>query len=88
MAPKIADLEEYVKIWAWDTFLRTRSKDYSKLRYEDVRLDINWARVKFISSPPQYFDERFAERPQSQVVFRFVWYSVHGVRVVWQCLLI
>lgn len=70
MAPKIADLEEYVKIWAWDTFLRTRSKDYSKLRYEDVRLDVNWARVKFISSSPEYADQRFAERPQSQVVFR------------------
>ncbi|KAK7485751.1 hypothetical protein BaRGS_00023052 [Batillaria attramentaria] len=69
MAPKISDLEEYVKIWAWDTFLRTRSKDHAKLRYEDVRLDVNWARVKFISSSPEYFDQRFAERPQSQVVF-------------------
>lgn len=70
MAPKIADLEEFVKTWAWDTFLRTRSKEYAKLRYEDVRLEINWSRVRFNSSQPEYFDERFAERPQSQVVFR------------------
>ena len=70
MAPKIADLEEYVLTWAWDTFLRTRSKEHQKLRYEDVRLEVNWSRVKFKSSSPEYSDRRFAEKPQSQVVFR------------------
>ena len=70
MAPKIADLEEFVKIWAWDAFLRTRIKEHQKLRYEDVRLEVNWSRVKFKSSDPEYSDQRFAEKPQSQVVFK------------------
>lgn len=72
MAPKIADLEEFVKTWAWDTFLRTRSKEHQKLRYEDLRLEVNWSRVKFKSSSPEYSDQRFVEKPQSQVVFRWV----------------
>lgn len=70
MAPKIVDLEECVKIWAWDSFQRTRIKEHQKLRFEDVRLEVNWSKVKFISSSPDYSDQRFAERPQSQIVFR------------------
>lgn len=70
MAPKIADLEEIVKTWAWDAFLRTRLKEHQKLRFEDVKLEVNWSRVKFTSSHPEYADQRFTERPQSQIVFR------------------
>lgn len=70
MPPKIADLEELVKIWAWNTFLRTRLKNYEKLRYEDVRLDINWSRVRLTSSEPEYSEQQFVKKPQTQVVFR------------------
>ncbi|KAL8617539.1 hypothetical protein ACOMHN_055320 [Nucella lapillus] len=70
MPAKITDLEELVNIWAWDTFLRTRLKDHQKLRYEDVRLEINWSRLKITSSPPEYSDRQLAQRPQSQIVFR------------------
>ncbi|XP_076450988.1 uncharacterized protein LOC143286921 [Babylonia areolata] len=70
MAPKITDLEELIKIWAWDTFLRTRQKDHSKLQYNDVRLEVNWSRLKMTSSSPEYSDQQFVEKPQSQVVFR------------------
>ena len=76
MPSDLPDIEEKVKVWAWNMFLKTRSKEYSKLKYEDVALTVNWSKVKFISSTPEYFDERKLDTPNSQVVFRLVFEQV------------
>ncbi|XP_041366417.1 uncharacterized protein LOC121381248 [Gigantopelta aegis] len=70
MPTELPDIEEKAKAWAWTMFLKTRSKDNSKLRYEDVALAVNWAKVRFISTTPEYSDERKLDTPNSQVVFR------------------
>ncbi|KAK6173542.1 hypothetical protein SNE40_016973 [Patella caerulea] len=68
--PELTDIEEMVKAWAWTTFQQTRTKENSKLRFEDVILEVKWNRVKFTNSLPEYKDERKLERPNSQVVFK------------------
>lgn len=66
----IIDLEDIVKTWAWTSFLKTRSKDYSKLRYEDVNLAVNWNRTRFVTEKPDYSDQVMSDIPKAQVVFK------------------
>ena len=33
----LIDLEEIAKTWAWTAFMKTRSKDLHKLKYDDVK---------------------------------------------------
>jgi hypothetical protein len=66
----VTDIDEIVKSWAWTSFVRTRSKDHTKLRFEDVHLEVNWSRVRFTPSSPNYSDENMVESPKSQVVFK------------------
>ncbi|OWF52400.1 uncharacterized protein LOC110447870 [Mizuhopecten yessoensis] len=65
----IADIEEIVQTWAWTAFQKTRSKDVSKLKLEDVKLDVNWSRVRFFRSEPEFSDGQMVELPNSQIVF-------------------
>ncbi|XP_069133503.1 uncharacterized protein [Argopecten irradians] len=65
----IADIEQIVQSWAWTAFQKTRSKDVSKLKLEDVKLDVNWSRVRFLPCQPEFSDGRMVEMPNSQVVF-------------------
>lgn len=65
----VTDIEEIVKTWAWTSFVKTRGQDYKKLKFEDVKMDINWTRVRFTPSPPQYFDTSMVDQPNSKIVF-------------------
>ncbi|XP_046367534.1 uncharacterized protein LOC124142887 [Haliotis rufescens] len=70
MPSDMIDIEEKVKIWGWETFMKTRSKDHAKLKYEDVQVEVNWNRVRFVSSTPEFTDRVSLEKPNSQIVFR------------------
>ncbi|KAK3602104.1 hypothetical protein CHS0354_030453 [Potamilus streckersoni] len=65
----VTDIEDVVKTWAWTSFCKTRSKDLQKLKYDDVHLDVNWTRVRFIPGDPDYSDKEMVESPKSKVVF-------------------
>lgn len=66
----VLDLDDIVKTWAWTNFLKIRSKENSKLRFEDVQLNVNWSRVRFVTEKPEYDDKVMVELPKAQVVFR------------------
>lgn len=66
----LLDLEEIAKTWAWTAFMKTRSKELSKLKYDDVRLDVNWSRVRFVSEGEEYLDKKMDDVPTVQVVFQ------------------
>lgn len=66
----VTDIEEIVRAWAWNTFLKTRSRDHSKLKLDEVHLDINWQRVRFTPTMPDYSDREMVETPKSQIVFK------------------
>ncbi|XP_052798830.1 uncharacterized protein LOC128230528 [Mya arenaria] len=65
----VTDLEEVVKTWAWTAFVRTRSDQYKKLKLDDISMDVNWARVRFTPTTPEYADSRMVDSPTSKVVF-------------------
>ena len=65
----VTDIEEIVRTWAWTAFVKTRSADYKKLKLDDVSLDVNWSRVRFTPSVPDYSDGNMVECPSSKVVF-------------------
>ncbi|KAK6173544.1 hypothetical protein SNE40_016975 [Patella caerulea] len=66
----ITDIEEVVKIWAWNVFIATRSKDLKNLKLDDVVLDVKWDKVRFLHGRPDYKEQRKLDKPNSQVVFR------------------
>lgn len=66
----LIDLEEIAKTWAWTAFMKTRSKDLSKLKYDDVRLEVNWSRVRFVSDGEEYSDKKMEDIPTAQIVFQ------------------
>ena len=66
----VIDIEDIVKTWAWTNFMKTRSKDNSKLKLEDVQIHVNWSRVRFVTSAPDYSDKIMTELPKAQVVFK------------------
>ncbi|KAK3102522.1 hypothetical protein FSP39_011941 [Pinctada imbricata] len=66
----IVDIEEIVQAWAWTNFLKTRPKEQAKIKYEDVTMNVNWSRVRFVTSAPNYEDKIMTELPKAQVVFK------------------
>lgn len=71
MSSDIIDIEESVKVFAWNVFLKTRSKEHQKLSYQDCSLEVKWDRVKFLSQEPVFEkDEDLMSKPKSQVVFK------------------
>lgn len=73
MAPSVTDIEELVIGWAWTIFSKTRSKDDKKLKFEDVRFEVNWDRVKFKAGKPDFSDKQKPDTPGTQVVFKSVY---------------
>lgn len=71
----VLDLDDIVKTWAWTHFLKIRSKENSKLRFEDVQLNVNWSRVRFVTEKPEYDDKVMVELPKAQVVFRSTFHN-------------
>lgn len=65
----VTDIEEIVQTWAWNSFVKTRGQDYKKLKYDDVKMEINWSRVRFTPSEPEYFDRSMVDQPNSKIVF-------------------
>ena len=65
----VTDIEEIVKTWAWTSFVKTRGKDYQKLKLDEVKMDVNWTRVRFNPSPPEYSDSSMVDQPNSKIVF-------------------
>lgn len=65
----VTDIEEIVKTWAWTSFVKTRGNDHKKLKYDEVKMDINWSRVRFTPSAPEYFDTSMVDQPNSKIVF-------------------
>ena len=65
----VTDIEQIVKTWAWTSFVKTRGKDHQKLKFDEVKIDINWSRVRFTPSPPEYFDSNMVDQPSSKIVF-------------------
>lgn len=65
----VTDIAEIVKTWAWTNFVKTRGKDHQKLKYDDVKMDINWSRVRFNPSPPEYLESSMVDQPKSKMVF-------------------
>ncbi|KAL4225073.1 hypothetical protein ACF0H5_015767 [Mactra antiquata] len=66
---EVTDLEEIVKAWAWTSFSKTRGKEYQKLGYNDIKIDINWSRVRFNSSEPVYQNKVMQDTQTSKIVF-------------------
>ncbi|XP_062574747.1 uncharacterized protein LOC134236590 [Saccostrea cucullata] len=71
----VVDLEDIVKTWAWTNFLKVRSKENSKLRLEDVQMNVNWSRVRFVTEKPVYEDKNMEKIPKAQVVFRSTYHN-------------
>lgn len=65
----VTDIEDIVKTWAWTAFLKTRGKDLQKLKFEDVNMNVNWSRVRFQPSAPDYSDTNMVDQPNSKIVF-------------------
>ncbi|XP_053384884.1 uncharacterized protein LOC128550253 [Mercenaria mercenaria] len=65
----VTDIEEIVKTWAWTSFVKTRGKDFQKLKFDEVNLDVNWSRVRFNPSVPEYSDKSMVDQPNSKIVF-------------------
>lgn len=65
----VTDIEQMVKTWAWTSFVKTRGKDHQKLKFDDVKMDLNWSRVKFTPTAPEYFDTNMVDQPNSKIVF-------------------
>lgn len=65
----VTDIEEIVKTWAWTSFNKTRGKGLQTLKYDEVRMDVNWSRVRFTPSRPEYSDAKMVDQPNSKVVF-------------------
>ena len=65
----VTDIEEIVKTWAWTAFLKTRGKDLQKLKFDDVVMEVNWSRVRFVPSAPDYSDKNMVDQPNSKIVF-------------------
>lgn len=65
----VTDIEEIVKTWAWTSFSMTRGRELQKLKYDEVRMDVNWSRVRFTPSRPEYSDAKMVDQPNSKVVF-------------------
>lgn len=65
----IIDLEETVQKWAWDAYLKTRSK--SKLELEKAYLDINWSHVNYKPRKPNYTPIS-QDIPSSRTIFKSV----------------
>lgn len=80
---ELHDIEDIVKDYSWNN---PKDRDNKGLEYEKVRLDINWARVKFVSTTPEFeaidgnsYGEqnrkgkpagRFGEEPNAQVIYQ------------------
>lgn len=71
----LMDLEEVAKTWAWTSFMKTRSKELSKLKYDDVKLEVNWSRVRFVSDGEEYTDKKMDDVPTAQIVFQSTFYN-------------
>ena len=69
MSSNVTDIEEIVKTWAWTSFVKTRGKDFQKLKYDEVKMEINWSRTRFTPSPPTYSETAMVDYPNSKVVF-------------------
>jgi hypothetical protein len=69
MPVDIIDLEEVVDTWAWNSYEKTRSDKTLKLK--DIRMDINWFAVSFVTEKPTYSRAVIVE-PISQVIFKSV----------------
>lgn len=65
----VTDIEEIVKTWAWTSFVKTRGKDFQKLKIDEVKMDVNWSRVRFTPSAPEYSDTSMVDQPNSKIVF-------------------
>jgi len=50
----IADIEEIVRKWAWQSFDFTKSKDQARIPKEFLHMSINWKHVKFDCEHPDY----------------------------------
>jgi hypothetical protein len=69
MSVDILDLEEVVETWAWKSYKKTHSDKALKL--EDIRMDINWSAVSFVTEKPTY-SQPVIVKPISQVIFKSV----------------
>lgn len=66
---EVTDLEEIVKTWAWTAFVKTRGKAYEKLEYKDIKMDVNWSRVRFNPTEPSYKEKEMRDTQTSKIVF-------------------
>ena len=64
------DLEGVVKRWAETMFEMTKSKEQSKIPRDALEFNINWKRVHFNHSEPEFVDHERPPKPKSQVLFR------------------
>jgi len=64
------DVESVVRKWAFQMFDATRTKSQKDLKLEDLNMEINWKKIKFTHSDPDYIDKVKPENPQSQVLFK------------------
>lgn len=71
----VLDLEDIAKTWAWTNFLKVRTKENSKLSFQDVQMTVNWSRVRFVTEKPEYEDKIMVEIPKAQVVFRSTFHN-------------
>jgi len=65
------DVESIIKKWAFLMFETTRtSRAQKELTIENLSMEINWKKVKFVHSAPDYSDILKPQEPQSQVLFK------------------
>lgn len=66
------DLEEIVVLWARQMFeiTRTNSKNLSKLVADELNFNVDWQRVNFQHSTPEFINPVIPETPGSQTLFQ------------------
>lgn len=69
-ATEVVDLGSIVTQWAKTMFDITKNKEQAKIHRDHLQFTINWNRVKFTHSDPDYTDKQRTPEPKSQVLFR------------------
>ncbi|ELU17582.1 hypothetical protein CAPTEDRAFT_225999 [Capitella teleta] len=69
-ATEVVDLQAIVTQWSKTMFDITKTKEQAKINRDHLQFHINWKRVKFTHSDPDYTDKQQAPEPKSQVLFR------------------
>ncbi|CAH8585795.1 unnamed protein product [Dicrocoelium dendriticum] len=67
--PELFDLSSEIKIWAYDTFVLTATREQKKIDLSDLDLRIIWEDVTVNHEAPEYFDNSVCRLPKAHSLF-------------------